>query len=125
LPRVPLTTALDADALARDPAVGAAYVADPLVHRRATLGFVRAAMRAQAAALAEASSLTVPLLLLQGGADRLVLPSGARAIEARLRCEHEVVVLPGYYHELLNEPPAERAQVVARLDAWFDRWFGA
>jgi hypothetical protein len=23
---------------------------------------------------------------------------------------------------LLNEPPAERAKVIARLDAWFDRW---
>jgi alpha-beta hydrolase superfamily lysophospholipase len=31
-------------------------------------------------------------------------------------------MLPGYYHELLNEPPAERAKVIARLDTWFDRW---
>jgi hypothetical protein len=23
---------------------------------------------------------------------------------------------------LLNEPPAERAQVFALIDAWFDRW---
>jgi alpha-beta hydrolase superfamily lysophospholipase len=31
-------------------------------------------------------------------------------------------MLPDYYHELLNEPPAERARVVALLDAWIDRW---
>jgi alpha-beta hydrolase superfamily lysophospholipase len=34
------------------------------------------------------------------------------------------VWLPGFYHELLNEPPAERARVLALLDAWCDRWLG-
>ena len=121
LPRVSFTTALDAAALSRDPAVGAAYVADPLVHRRATAGFVRAFTRAQGRALAEASSLTTPLLVLQGDADRVVVPDGARAVASRLRCEHELVMLPGFYHELLNEPPWERAAVTAHLDRWFDR----
>jgi alpha-beta hydrolase superfamily lysophospholipase len=122
LPRVGLTSALDADALARDPAVGKAYVADPLVHRRATLGFVRAFALAQARALAEAPSLAVPLLILQGDADRIVCPSGVRAIAARLRGEHEVVMLAGYYHELLNEPKPARDKVLELLDSWFDRW---
>ena len=31
-------------------------------------------------------------------------------------------MLPGYYHELLNEPIPARARVLALLDAWFDRW---
>jgi alpha-beta hydrolase superfamily lysophospholipase len=122
LPRIPFTTALDETALARDPAVGRAYVADPLVHRRATAGFVRAFRQAQARALREAPSLAVPLLILQGDADRVACPAGAAAIAARLRCEHELVSLAGYYHELLNEPAAERAAVFAALDRWFDRW---
>jgi alpha-beta hydrolase superfamily lysophospholipase len=125
VPRVAFTSDLDEDALARDPAVGRAYVADPLVHRRATAGFVRAFRRAQAQALAGAAALAVPLLLLQGDADRLVSPSGASAIAARLRCPHELVMLSGYYHELLNEPPAERARVVELLDVWFDRFLDA
>ena len=33
-------------------------------------------------------------------------------------------MLPGYYHELLNEPVSAREKVVALLDAWFDRWLG-
>jgi len=121
-PRIAFTTKLEPDALARDPEVGRAYVADPLVHRKATAGFASAFMRAQERALAEASRVTTPVLILQAGADRLVTTSGASAIAARLRCEHELEMLAGYYHELLNEPPAERAKVVARLDAWFDRW---
>ena len=64
----------------------------------------------------------MPLLVAQGDADRIVAPAGAREIAARLRCEHQLVMLPGYYHELLNEPPGERARVIALLDAWIDRW---
>jgi alpha-beta hydrolase superfamily lysophospholipase len=124
-PRVPFTSDLDADALARDPAVGRAYVADPLVHRRATAGFFRAFRRAQAQALADAPTLAVPLLLLQGDADRLVSAAGTTAIAARLRCPHELVMLPGYYHELLNEPFSERERVLSLLDGWFDRYLEA
>jgi alpha-beta hydrolase superfamily lysophospholipase len=105
--------------------VGWAYVADPLVHRPATAAFVRAITRGQQRALAEAQTLTTPLLILQGDADRLVTPSGATAVASRLRCEHELVMLPGFYHELLNEPPAERQKVVQLLDAWIDRWIAA
>jgi acylglycerol lipase len=121
-PRVGFRSNLDESALSRDAAVGRAYVADPLVHRRATAGLVAAVARAQARALAGAPRLAVPPLVLQGDADRVVTPGGAQAIAARLRCEHELVMLPGYFHELLNEPAAERARVVALLDAWFDRW---
>jgi alpha-beta hydrolase superfamily lysophospholipase len=121
-PRTAFTTRLDARALSRDPAVGAAYVSDPLVHRRATAGFVRALEAAQAIVRLEADRLAVPLLVLQGDADRIVDPAAAAELAARLRAPHELVMLPGYYHELLNEPLAERARVLELLDAWIDRW---
>ena len=122
VPRLAFTTGVDADALSRDPEVGRVYLADPLVHHRATAAFARAFGIAQAEALAGAPSLRVPLLILQGDADRVVDPAGTKAIDARLTGMHELVMLPGYYHELLNEPAAERAKVVELLDAWLDRW---
>jgi alpha-beta hydrolase superfamily lysophospholipase len=125
VPRLGFATAVQPDALSRDPEVGRTYMADPLVHQRATACFAHAFGRAQAEALAGAPSLRVPLLILQGDADRVVDPSGAQTIASRLTNEHELVMLPGYYHELLNEPPAERTKVVGRLDAWFDRWLAA
>ena len=121
-PSVTFRSSLDPGALSRDPAVGAAYVADPLVHRAASAGFVRAIRAAQAAAMEEAPRLRVPLLILQGDADRIVLPAGATEIAARLTCPRELVLLPGYYHELLNEPPSARAKVLELLDVRFDRW---
>jgi acylglycerol lipase len=121
-PRVAFTTKLDEKLLARDPAVGAAYVADPLVHRRATAGLFCAVRAAQAEAFARSAELRVPLLILQGDADALVEPNGSRDVAARITCPHEFVMLPGYYHELLNEPIPARAKVLELLDAWFDRW---
>ena len=121
-PRVAFRSNLDATALSRDPAVGPAYVADPLVHRRASAGFFCAIEAAQAEAFADASRLRIPLLILQGDADRIVDPTGSRDVAARLTGEHELVMLPGYYHELLNEPVTERTKVLELLDAWFDRW---
>ena len=121
-PGVTFRSNLDPGALSRDPAVGAAYLADPLVHRAASAGFVRAIRAAQAAAMEGAPRLAVPLLILHGAADRLVLPAGSAEIAARLSCPHQLVLLPGFYHELLNEPASERARVLEVLDRWFDRW---
>jgi alpha-beta hydrolase superfamily lysophospholipase len=124
-PGIGFRSSVEPAALARDARVGEAYVADPLVHRRASAGFARAFAAAQATAEAAASEIRVPLLVLQGAADRIVDPAGARDLAARLTCPHELMTLPGYFHELLNEPPAERAAVLAALDRWVDRWLAA
>jgi alpha-beta hydrolase superfamily lysophospholipase len=122
VPRIPLRTNVDESALSHDPAVGRAYVADPLVHRRATTGFFRAFGAAQTRAFAEAHLVRTPLLVLQGDADRVAVPAGAGELDALLTRPHELVMLAGYYHEILNEPPPERARALAAIDAWFARW---
>jgi len=124
LSRIPLRSNVDESALSHDPAVGAAYVADPLVHRRATTGFFRAFGVAQTRAFADSYLLRTPLLVLQGDADRVVVPAGAPELDALLTRPHELVMLAGYYHEILNEPPPERARALAAIDAWYARWLG-
>jgi lysophospholipase len=123
-PRLPLKTSVDEHALSHDPAVGPAYLADPLVHRHATAGFFRAFGAAGTRAFADAHLVRTPLLVLQGDADRVVVPAGAGELDARLGCPHELVMLPGYYHEILNEPPPERACALGAIDSWFARWLG-
>jgi alpha-beta hydrolase superfamily lysophospholipase len=48
----------------------------------------------------------------------------APAGESRLTCAHELLMFPGYYHELLHEPRAERPWVLDTLDRWFDQRSG-
>jgi alpha-beta hydrolase superfamily lysophospholipase len=119
LPHLALPSGLDDTLISRDPAVVAAYRADPLTHDRATLGFGRDAIDAADSALDSAAEFPVPLLLLHGGADRLTYPSGSRAFAAALgagRCT--LIVYDGLFHEVHNEP--EQAQVSADVVAWLD-----
>lgn len=122
LPRLPFSSRIDEKHLTRDAGAGRAYREDPLVHNRLTAGFFRALRQAQDGAFASASSLTTPLLMLAGEADRVVPPRGLRELASRLTCIHELKILPGCRHELLNEPPPERARVLSILDEWVDRW---
>ena len=64
--------------LSRDPSVGSAYAADPLVHRRATARFFTEFKRAMRNAQERAAEVVLPILVLQAGDDRLV---DARATE--------------------------------------------
>jgi alpha-beta hydrolase superfamily lysophospholipase len=120
LPNLALPSGLDDTLISRDPAVVAAYRADPLTHDRATLGFGRDAIIAADDALAHAAEFPVPLLLIHGGADRLTYPSGSQAFAAAVGAERcTLIVYDGLYHEVHNEP--QQARVSADVVAWLDQ----
>ena len=114
------TISLPAEAVARDPAVVAAYIADPLV----TIGKVPARtiaelMAASNASTARASEMRLPVLIQHGGQDLLVPPEGNRALyEAVGSSDKTVKIYDGLYHEIYNEP--ERATVLDDLVAWLE-----
>jgi len=67
----------------------------------------------------EAQKITLPILLLQGGADRLVDSSGAHILFEALQSDDKTLkIYEGLYHEIFNEP--ERHQVLADLEAWLE-----
>lgn len=112
--------ALDANGVSRDPAVVAAYRADPLVYTGkigARLG--KEFMDAMAAAQAGAPTIALPIVLQHGADDRLTAPEGSRFLFEHVASADKVLKLyPGLYHEIFNEP--EQAAVIGDLVAWFD-----
>jgi len=102
-------------ALSRDPAVVAAYRADPLVHGRASLGLARDSLVATAEVEA-AATLGAPVLVVHGGADRIALVEGSRALAARHRGGVTLREHAGLFHEPHNEP--ERELVLDEIAAW-------
>jgi alpha-beta hydrolase superfamily lysophospholipase len=122
-PGLTLPTGLDPELISRDPAVVAAYRADPLVHGRASLAFARDAIAAGDAALAGAGDFPTPLLVLHGGADRITFPAGSQRFAAAVPGDCRLVVYDGLYHEIHNEPEQER--VLADVVAWLDEHPGA
>lgn len=112
--------ALDATGVSRDPAVVAAYLADPLVYNGKVSARLAAEMfDAMARARAAAPGIVLPVLLLHGSEDRLTAPEGSRYLAAHLgSVDKTLKIYPGLYHEIFNEP--EQAEVLGDVSAWVD-----
>jgi alpha-beta hydrolase superfamily lysophospholipase len=118
-PDLAINNGLNPEFVSRDPETVRAYIADPLVHPKITARLVTWLVQAGRQSLAGAPSLSVGTLLLVAGADRLVRPEGSRQFSERAPKSHLTVHwYDGFFHELFNEPPAERAKVLADLDTW-------
>jgi alpha-beta hydrolase superfamily lysophospholipase len=115
---------LDSRHVSRDPAVVAAYDADPLVYRGGMRAATAAALiRAIRTIRKRADTISLPVVLLHGTADRLTEPSGSADLHKRAASADKTLKLyPGLYHEILNEP--EREQVIADILAWLDARVG-
>jgi alpha-beta hydrolase superfamily lysophospholipase len=121
-PNLRVGNGLDTRWLSHDPAVQAAYRADPLVHDRISARLAQFITEGGARILAAASSWTVPTLLLYAGDDRLVDASGSRAFAAT--APRQVVssrCFEGAFHEIFNEADAQ--PVFDALQHWLQARF--
>lgn len=118
-PRLPVTR-LDSALVSRDPAVVAAYDADPLVYRgRMKAGMLRALVGGARDVLRGMERISLPLLILHGTEDGLTDPEGSRRLHERAASTDKTLKLyDGLAHEIFNEP--EQAAVLADLVAWLD-----
>lgn len=122
IPKVGLVS-LEAEGVSRDPAVVKAYLEDPLVYRGKMTARLGAEMLgAMERVRAEANRIHLPLLILQGGADRLVDPSGAQMLYEKVASpDKKLIVYEGFYHEVFNEPQHDR--VLSDVEQWLERRF--
>ncbi len=113
--------AFDPAALSRDPAVGAAYAADPLVYHGQ---YKRGLLEAEVAALdrfqTHIDRLAMPVLFLHGTDDPFVpYERSLRAVRDMPTEDVTVHVYQGARHEVLNE--TNRDEVIGHLADWIDR----
>lgn len=117
LPKLAIPTGLPAEWVSRDPEVVAAYSSDPLVTHKATARWYAEFLKAQGRAMAEARKITMPILILTAGKDKLVEPAAQRELfDAVGSPDKEHIPYPELYHEIFNEP--EQAAVFADLARW-------
>jgi alpha-beta hydrolase superfamily lysophospholipase len=109
-PRFSVRTGMDLSGLARDPVVVETVLADPLFHRVGTARLSTEVVAAIARVQAAAARFPLPLLVLHGSADRMVLPDGSRAFMARVgQPDRELREYPGAFHVLFADLDRERA----------------
>lgn len=118
VPRLGVRKLVDVHALSRDPQVVAAYVNDPLVfHGKTSSRLVVELLAAMRRVTTEVVKIRLPLIVLQGEADRLVDPQGAQILYDHASSRNKTLkIYPGLYHEVFNEP--ERGQVLQDVEAW-------
>jgi alpha-beta hydrolase superfamily lysophospholipase len=115
---------LDAESVSRDPDIVRAYAEDPLVYGGKTTARLAAELsKTIGRVAAEAGKITLPLLIVQGGADRLVDPDGSRMLYDRASSiDKTLKIYDGLYHEVFNEP--ERDVVLGDVKSWVEARLG-
>ncbi len=122
IPNLAVGNGLNPELISHDPAVVAAYRADPRVHNRISGRLARFIAESGPRVVARAAQWKVPTLLMYAGADGLVNPAGSRAFAAEapgavvtVRCFADL------YHEIFNE--LDSAEVFSALHQWLDERF--
>ncbi len=121
-PSFTMANDLDASGLARDPEIEKAYLADPLMHNMISARLGLDLIERGQTIIAKARDIGLPLLLLQGTADRLVDPSATARFAEAAGANVEFRRFEGWYHELHNEP--EREELYRFVYGWIEGRLG-
>lgn len=118
-PKLPVPNPVDPSRLSHDPTVGAAYRADPLVQKTISASVLEFMLNAITQAQRDAPRLEAPMLLMAGGSDTIVDPSGSRDFCAN--APEDLRTLAWFetaYHEVFNETEPIRGEVFGALREW-------
>ncbi|PWK12851.1 alpha/beta hydrolase [Tumebacillus permanentifrigoris] len=119
-PRLRMASGIQPSDVSRHPTVVSEYGNDPLMGRKVSVRWFQELNAAMETAVAQAQRISVPLLVMQAGQDRLVDPAVAPVFYNRLPAHelHKFVPFHNLYHELFNEP--EREAVLAATVEWLE-----
>lgn len=118
-PTITMNNGLELEGLSRDPEVLKRVKADPYYHAQVSARLGLDIIDQGAWIQKQTGPTPVPLLILQGSADRLVDPAATRNFAAALTGPVTFQEFPGAYHELHNEP--EQAQVFHTIISWLEQ----
>ncbi len=120
VPTLP-TIRLEAAAISRDQSVVNAYENDPLVWRkgvRARLG--HELLQASKQIQERCTSISLPILILHGTADRLTDPKGSQLLmEKAASSDKQLILSDGGYHELHNDSGKE--EIIQQIIDWINQ----
>lgn len=119
MPRLRLDNGLDPARLSRDPAIGQAYTADPLVNRQVSARWFFEATKAMEEVMKSAAQITLPVLVMQGSEDHIASVEATQRLFSRISsADKELALCPGLYHEIFNEP--EKREIYERVTEWLN-----
>lgn len=119
-PSFTLSTGIDLSAGSRDEKVLLAYAQDSLRHTRASARLATEFLATVTWVNAHAQNWQLPLLILHGSADRVVLPKGSEVFCQRVAYSDKLrIEYPEAYHELQND--LNYQEVLTDLENWLEQ----
>lgn len=123
-PALRFDSGLSPEWVSRDPEIVAAYAADPHVFGTTTPRWFVEVSAAQRDLMEHANEITTPALFLVAGSDRIADHRLAEQLFGRIASQKELHLYPDLYHEVFNEIPEARAEVISHLLSWIDSQLG-
>jgi acylglycerol lipase len=111
---------IDSAGVSRDPEVVRDYDADPLnFHGKLPVRTVAELSAEVETFPVSARAISIPVLIMAGGADPIVPVAGSRMLAERISSKDKTLTIyGGLYHEIMNEP--EQGEVIAQICDWLD-----
>lgn len=107
MPKLSINSGLDVNGISRDRSVIDAYLKDPLVHSKMSLGFGKVMIGVLDWTMQHADEFCLPLLLMHGRSDKITYYTGSEAFASKVN-DCEWVLFEDGFHELHNEPFKEQ-----------------
>jgi alpha-beta hydrolase superfamily lysophospholipase len=120
LPKLPILK-LEANDVCHDPKVVKAYRNDPRVFTgKIRVRLIAELLRTADRVLKNAASISLPMLILHGGDDRMASPAGSEKLYAGISSvDKSLKIYPGLYHEIFFEP--EKHEIYAEIHTWLEQ----
>ncbi|MEM9273378.1 MAG: lysophospholipase [Cyanobacteria bacterium P01_F01_bin.143] len=120
MPRFSLDTGIRLTTSSRDPKIITTLAEDPLRHTRGTARLSTEFLQTVNWIKTHTEMLQVPLLILHGGADKIVSPESSRLLFEQITFEDkERKLYPESYHVLQND--LNYQEILADLEDWLDQ----
>jgi alpha-beta hydrolase superfamily lysophospholipase len=111
VPRASTEVGIDPQGISSEPEEVAAYLADPLVHGRASMRWGAEILRTMTATRERAAGFPLPLLLMHGALDPINAPEGSQAFfEACGHPDRTLRTYPGCRHEIHHDVGRRRME---------------
>ncbi|MBW2942118.1 alpha/beta hydrolase [Zhongshania aquimaris] len=120
LPKLPILQ-LEANDVCHDPAVVEAYRNDPRVFTgKIRVRLISEILRTADMVIRNAASISLPMLILHGGDDKMASPTGSEKLYAGISSSDKTLkIYPGLYHEIFLEP--EKYSIYAEIYDWMEK----
>lgn len=120
MPKGSINPGLDLSHISRDRAAVQAYTSDPAFQTKTTPRLAFEVIKSMEETRSLAAQLKLPLLILHGTEDTIVLPNGSLAFYSQVgSSDKERLTYEGAYHNLFLEP--NREDVFADIVRWIEK----